>query len=65
MFCFAVRVVSTSVLVYVVDLPVFPAICVDITDKLSVPVNRLSTSVLVYVVDLLAFPAIAVDIHIR
>ena len=51
-----------SLVVYVVDLSVFPAIADVISDEDAFPDNKLSTSLLVYIVDLSAFPAIAAAI---
>ena len=50
-----------SLVVYVVDLSVFPAIADVISDEDAFPDNKLSTSLL-YIVDLSAFPVIAAAI---
>ena len=61
-FAFLVNRLSTSVLVYVVDLLVFLANADDISADLAFPAIRPSTSALVFLVDISAFLAIAVDI---
>ena len=50
---------STSLLVYVVDLSAVPAIAAVIADEDAFPIHKLSTSLLVYVVDLSAVLASA------